>query len=168
MARAKVSCRPDRSAKCCADTLSPASGRLIMMRISDFECDSVAGSIRELFEICVSLAPHAAVHRRALPETAAETTRGRERFCEASSVQRNAAFTTPIFFRRRPCVGWFCKFCAKVDFKGSRCIVSLLQGSLHSALNCFPTTAGSAQFCLLCCQPELVPESLPARPPSLS
>ena len=48
------------------------------------------------------------------------------------------------------------------------CAVSPLQRSLHSTLGCFPTTAGSAQFCLLCCQPEPVPESLPARPPPLT
>ena len=46
--------------------------------------------------------------------------------------------------------------------------LSPLQRFLCSTLGCFPTTAGSAQFCLLCCQPEPVPESLPARPPSLS
>ena len=44
----------------------------------------------------------------------------------------------------------------------------MLQRSLHSTLGCFPTTAGSVQFCLLCCQPEPVPESLPARPHSLT
>ena len=53
--------------------------------------------------------------------------------------------------------------------KSSGCAVSLLQRPLHPTLGCFfPTTAGSAQFCLLCCQPEPVPESLPARPPSLT
>jgi hypothetical protein len=46
--------------------------------------------------------------------------------------------------------------------------VSARQRSLHSTLGCVPTTAGSAQFCLLCCQPEPVPESLPARPPPLT
>ena len=46
--------------------------------------------------------------------------------------------------------------------------VSPLQGSLQSTLGCSPTTAGSAQFCLFCCQPEPMPESLPARAPSLS
>lgn len=42
------------------------------------------------------------------------------------------------------------------------------QRSLRAALGCYPTTAGGAQFCLLCCQPGPVPESLPARPPSLT
>ena len=37
----------------------------------------------------------------------------------------------------------------------------------HSGLFSRPL-AGSAQFCLLCCQPEPVPESLPARPPPLT
>lgn len=52
--------------------------------------------------------------------------------------------------------------------KSRSCAAYPLQGSLYSTLDCFPTTAGSAQFCLLCCQPEPVPESLPARPPSLT
>ena len=51
---------------------------------------------------------------------------------------------------------------------GWSCAACPLQRSLYSTLGCFPTTAGSAQFCLLCCQPEPVPESLPARPPSLT
>ena len=42
------------------------------------------------------------------------------------------------------------------------------QRSLRAALGCCPTTAGGAQFCLLCCQPGPVPESLPARPPPLT
>ena len=42
------------------------------------------------------------------------------------------------------------------------------QRSLRAALGCYPTTAGGAQFCLLCCQPGPVPESLPARPPTLT
>ena len=42
------------------------------------------------------------------------------------------------------------------------------QRSLRAALGCCPTTAGGAQFCLLCCQPGPVPESLPARPPLLT
>jgi len=42
------------------------------------------------------------------------------------------------------------------------------QRSLRAALGCCPTTAGGAQFCLLCCQPGPVPESLPARPPTLT
>ena len=42
------------------------------------------------------------------------------------------------------------------------------QRSLRAALGCYPTTAGGAQFCLLCCQPGPVPESLPARPPPLT
>ncbi len=46
--------------------------------------------------------------------------------------------------------------------------VSTLQRSLHSTLGCVPTTADGAQFCLLCCQPEPVPESSPARQPSLT
>ena len=52
--------------------------------------------------------------------------------------------------------------------KSRSCAAYPLQRSLYSTLDCFPTTAGSAQFCLLCCQPEPVPESLPARPPSLT
>ena len=48
------------------------------------------------------------------------------------------------------------------------CAASPLQGSLHPTLGCFPTTAGDAQFCLLCYQPEPIPESLPARPPFLT
>ena len=52
--------------------------------------------------------------------------------------------------------------------KGWSCVAYLLQRFLHSTLVCFPTTAGSAQFCLLCCQPKPVPESLPARPPPLT
>ena len=52
--------------------------------------------------------------------------------------------------------------------KSWSCGAYLLQSFLHSTLDCLPTTAGSAQFCLLCCQPEPVPESLPARPPSLT
>ena len=52
--------------------------------------------------------------------------------------------------------------------KGRSCVVSLLQRLLPPTQGCFPATAGSAQFCLLCCQPEPVPESLPARPPSLT
>ena len=50
----------------------------------------------------------------------------------------------------------------------SSCVACPSQGSLHSTLGCVPTTAGSAQFCLLCCQTELVPESLPARPPPIT
>ena len=37
------------------------------------------------------------------------------------------------------------------------------QRSLHFILIHFPTTAGSAQFCLLCCQPEPIPGTLAAR-----
>ena len=37
------------------------------------------------------------------------------------------------------------------------------QRKLQPAMICFPTTASSAQFCLLCCQPEPVPRSLTAR-----
>ena len=42
------------------------------------------------------------------------------------------------------------------------------QRSLFTALGCHPTTAGGAHFCLLCCQPGPVHESLPARPPRLT
>ena len=52
--------------------------------------------------------------------------------------------------------------------KSRSCAAYPLQRFLYSTLDCFPTTAGSAQFCLLCCQPEPFPESLPARPPSLT
>ena len=34
------------------------------------------------------------------------------------------------------------------------------RGHCLSTQTCFPTTAASAQFCLLCCQPEPIPESL--------
>ena len=40
---------------------------------------------------------------------------------------------------------------------------SAAQRSLHSIQAHDPTTASSAQFCLLCCQPEPVPRSLAAR-----
>ena len=55
-----------------------------------------------------------------------------------------------------------------ITLKGWSCAACPLQRFLYSTLGCVPTTAGSAQFCLLCCQPEPVPESLPARPPSLT
>ena len=57
---------------------------------------------------------------------------------------------------------------AKQSKNSWSCAAYLLQRCLHSTLDCVPTTAGSAQFCLLCCQPEPFPESLPARPPSLT
>ena len=41
--------------------------------------------------------------------------------------------------------------------------VVLQQRSLQTTLIHFPTTADSAQFCLLCCQPEPIPRSLAAR-----
>ena len=44
-----------------------------------------------------------------------------------------------------------------------RCMGSAAQRSLHSIQAHFPTTASSAQFCLLCYQPEPVPRSLAAR-----
>ena len=37
------------------------------------------------------------------------------------------------------------------------------RGHCRPTLACCPTTAASAQFCLLCCQPEPLPESLAAR-----
>ena len=37
------------------------------------------------------------------------------------------------------------------------------RGHCRPTLACCPTTAPSAQFCLLCCQPEPLPESLAAR-----
>ena len=40
---------------------------------------------------------------------------------------------------------------------------SAQQRFLHAILTQCPTTAGSVQFCLLCCQPEPVPRSLAAR-----
>ena len=40
---------------------------------------------------------------------------------------------------------------------------SAAQRSLHPIQAHDPTTASSAQFCLLCCQPEPVPRSLAAR-----
>ena len=40
---------------------------------------------------------------------------------------------------------------------------SAQQRCLHAILTQCPTTAGSVQFCLLCCQPEPVPRSLAAR-----
>ena len=39
---------------------------------------------------------------------------------------------------------------------------------MHLILIHFPTTAGSAQFCLLCCQPEPIPGTLAARKPLLT
>lgn len=45
---------------------------------------------------------------------------------------------------------------------------SAWQRSLHCILAQCPTTAGSAQFCLLCCQPEPVPRSLAARLPQFT
>ena len=39
---------------------------------------------------------------------------------------------------------------------------------MHLILIHFPTTAGSAQFCLLCCQPEPIPGTLAARRPLLT
>ena len=76
---------------------------------------------------------------------------------EAARSAHHCASTVPIGHRNRsiPIKGWSCAACP-------------LQRFLYSTLGCFPTTAGSAQFCLLCCQPEPVPESLPARPPSLT
>ena len=46
---------------------------------------------------------------------------------------------------------------------GLSCASYTQQRSLHPILVYFPTTAGSAQFCLLCCQPEPVPRSSTAR-----
>jgi hypothetical protein len=43
--------------------------------------------------------------------------------------------------------------------KGVVVPVVLQQRSLHATLAYFPTTADSAQFCLLCCQPEPIPGS---------
>ena len=40
---------------------------------------------------------------------------------------------------------------------------SAQQRFLHAILTQCPTTAGSVQFCLLCCQPEPVPRSVAAR-----
>ena len=37
------------------------------------------------------------------------------------------------------------------------------RGHCFSILILYPTTAASAQFCLLCCQPEPIPRSLTAR-----
>ena len=56
----------------------------------------------------------------------------------------------------------------KVNKEGWSCAACPPQRSLRAALGCHPTTAGGAQFCLLCCQPGPVPESLPARPPLLT
>ena len=47
--------------------------------------------------------------------------------------------------------------------RGGRCASSATQRQLHSVQPHCPTTAGSAQFCLLCCQPEPIPGSLAAR-----
>ena len=60
------------------------------------------------------------------------------------------------------------RLCLNMINEGWSCAACPLQRFLYSILSCFLTTAGSAQFCLLCCQPEPVPESLPARPPSLT
>ena len=48
------------------------------------------------------------------------------------------------------------------------CADYLHQRSVHLILIHFPTTAGSAQFCLLCCQPEPIPGTLAARKPLLT
>ena len=47
--------------------------------------------------------------------------------------------------------------------KGGVVHLATQQGSLHCILAQYPTTAGSAQFCLLCCQPEPVPGLLAVR-----
>ena len=52
--------------------------------------------------------------------------------------------------------------------KERSCAPCTQQGSLHCILVQCPTTAGSAQFCLLCCQPEPVPGSLAVRMSLLS
>ena len=46
---------------------------------------------------------------------------------------------------------------------GRSCTPSELQGTLLSILAHCPTTADTAQSCLLCCQPEPVPRTLAAR-----
>ena len=46
---------------------------------------------------------------------------------------------------------------------GLSCVSYAQQRSLHPILVYFPTTAGSAQFCLLCCQPEPIPGSSTVR-----
>ena len=56
----------------------------------------------------------------------------------------------------------------KVCKKGGSCTPYTHQGSLQCILAQYPTTAGSAQFCLLCCQPEPDPGSLTARVPQLT
>ena len=47
--------------------------------------------------------------------------------------------------------------------KGGSCTPYTHQGSLQCILAQYPTTAGSAQFCLLCCQPEPIPGPSTAR-----
>ena len=49
------------------------------------------------------------------------------------------------------------------DKKRASCACYPRQRLLQVILAYFPTTAGSAQFCLLCCQPEPVPGTLAAR-----
>ena len=62
------------------------------------------------------------------------------------------------------CMG-FANDATHVQLKEIRrsCADYLHQRSVHLILIHFPTTAGSAQFCLLCCQPEPIPGTLAAR-----
>ena len=64
----------------------------------------------------------------------------------------------------RPCLASFASF----GQKGRSRAPYAQQRSLHYILAQCPTTAGSAQFCLLCCQPEPVPGSSTARVPQLT
>ena len=52
---------------------------------------------------------------------------------------------------------------ACAEEKRASCACYPRQRLLQVILAYFPTTAGSAQFCLLCCQPEPVPGTLAAR-----
>jgi len=52
--------------------------------------------------------------------------------------------------------------------KGGVVMLSIHQRFLHHILVQCPVTASRVESCLLCCQPEPVPQSLPARTPQLT
>ena len=86
--------------------------------------------------------------------------------CFASLVTQRMYTVTPIRF-----VCWKQRSVCSVkiihhDKKQKRGVVVQLpryRGHCFSILILCPTTAASAQFCLLCCQPEPIPRSLTAR-----
>ena len=52
--------------------------------------------------------------------------------------------------------------------KGGAVMLTILQRSLHCMPVQRPVAARRVEFCLLCCQPEPMPQSLPARKPQLT